>query len=171
MMEIRKLTIHDAEPFRRLRLEGLRNHPLAFGSSYEEEAARSMDEWRARLNKDPKESFVAGAWQGERLMGTVGFYRNEQRKLRHKGNVWGVYVDPEFRKSGVAAMLIRYVLQEAASLDGLSRILLAVQADNAGAIRLYETCGFAAYGKEPRALLVDGQYVDELFMALELETR
>jgi ribosomal protein S18 acetylase RimI-like enzyme len=171
MPEIRKLTEADAEAFRALRLEGLRRHPLAFGSSYEEEAARSLEEWKARLGRDAREAFVAGAWQGERLAGTAGFYRITQRKARHKSHIWGVYVDPEFRGMGVAGQLIRYVLQEAAMLEGLTRVLLTVQADNASAVKLYESCGFAAYGGEPKAMFFDGQYVDDLFMAYDFEAR
>lgn len=36
-MEIRKLTPEDAALYRTIRLEALRSHPEAFGSSYEEE--------------------------------------------------------------------------------------------------------------------------------------
>ena len=44
-------------------------------------------------------------------------------------------------------------------------IHLTVVADNAVARRLYEACGFAAYGVEARALKVDGRYLDEVLMA------
>lgn len=171
MIEIRKLTGNDAEAFRDLRLKGLRHHPEAFGSSYEEEEPRSLEEWRARLSRDARQAFVAGAWEGDVLAGTIGFYRNEQIKSRHKGNIWGVYVDSEHRRQGIAAKLLHYVLQEAAGLEGLTRVLLTVQADNEAAVRLYEAFGFTVYGREPKALFVSGRYVDESMMVCALEPK
>jgi hypothetical protein len=41
--KIVRLTAADAATFRELRLEGLREHPEAFGASWEEEAAQSVD--------------------------------------------------------------------------------------------------------------------------------
>jgi RimJ/RimL family protein N-acetyltransferase len=48
---------------------------------------------------------------------------------------------------------------------GLHRIELTVMAHNARAIRVYERHGFQVEGRRQQCLLVDGRYVDELYMA------
>jgi hypothetical protein len=44
---VRELGVADADAFRDIRLEALRLHPDAFGSSYEPEAAESFTRFRA----------------------------------------------------------------------------------------------------------------------------
>ena len=48
-MVIRRLTEHDVEEFRSLRLRALQEHPEAFGRSYEEESAEPIERMAARL--------------------------------------------------------------------------------------------------------------------------
>lgn len=53
------------------------------------------------------------------------------------------------------------------SLPQVSDIQLSVSEDHPHALKLYESYGFAVWGREPHALkLLDGVY-DELHMALE----
>lgn len=49
---IRRLRADDAEIWRDLRIECLTRHPAAFGASAEAEGARSLDLWRAGLERD-----------------------------------------------------------------------------------------------------------------------
>jgi RimJ/RimL family protein N-acetyltransferase len=53
-----------------------------------------------------------------------------------------------------------------ASAHGLHRLELTVMAHNRRAIGLYERSGFRAEGRRNQCLFVDGQFVDELFMAV-----
>jgi len=55
-----------------------------------------------------------------------------------------------------------------AAACGLHRLELTVMAHNTRAIRLYERMGFAVEGRRSECLLVDGQFIDELTMALLL---
>ena len=48
--------------------------------------------------------------------------------------------------------------------DHVEQIHLSVTAANKRAIGFYERLGFKAFGTEPRALKVDGVYIDELLM-------
>ena len=52
-MRIRLLTPEDALSFRELRLRALKDHPDAFGSSYEEAANLSVEETAERLKSSP----------------------------------------------------------------------------------------------------------------------
>ena len=65
----------------------------------------------------------------------------------------------------------RALLEEAtrwAAARGLRRIELNVMARNHRAIALYERAGFVREGRRAACLLIDGQFRDELYMALIL---
>ncbi|GGE70390.1 GNAT family N-acetyltransferase [Priestia taiwanensis] len=164
MIEIRCLQKADVEAFWKLRLEGLHNSPLNFGSSYEEVAARPFERVQETFLQQ-EDSFIIGAFEGDQLVGMMGFSRETGKKSLHKGTIWGVYVTEAKRGKGLAGLLLQMTLKHARQIDGLERILLTVSAHNEHAIRLYEKHGFVAYGKEPEALKVDGQYVDEIYMS------
>ncbi len=48
---------------------------------------------------------------------------------------------------------------------GYSRLDLTVMQHNERAKRLYESCGFEVEGLKRYSLVVDGEYVDELYMS------
>jgi RimJ/RimL family protein N-acetyltransferase len=160
---IRRLSTDDAGVYRELRLDGLRNAPTAFGSSYEAESKNTLEEFAERLNR----SYVAGAWLTGSLVGTAGFYRLDGLKTAHRGNIWGVYVRPDVRGHGVARALITDVL--AFARTQVQQVHLSVVTENESARRLYEALGFTFYGTEPRSLFVDGRYLDEHMMVLRFD--
>jgi RimJ/RimL family protein N-acetyltransferase len=55
-----------------------------------------------------------------------------------------------------------------AAAHGLHRLELTVMARNTRAIRLYERMGFSVEGRRSECLLIDGQFIDELTMAVIL---
>ena len=139
--------------------------PEAFGSTYEAEASRSDAQHAERLAS----SIVLGAYADDRIVGMLGCKQFDGAREVHKAFLWGFYVAPEHRRSGVASQLL------AASLDalpvGVEQVLLTVVADNRPAIALYERFGFRPYGTEPRSLKTSGVYVDEMLMVLFLADR
>ena len=88
-MELRVLQPDDAAAFRALRLAALRECPTAFSSSYEEECDIPLGQAAERLAPNENRA-VFGAFDEERLVGTLGIYRESQRKLAHKAVIWGV---------------------------------------------------------------------------------
>ncbi len=88
-------------------------------------------------------------------------------KMRHKGVLWGMYVRPEARGTGLAAALVERLLSEAQGI--VEEVRLAVVTTNEAAIRLYTRYRFKEYGIERRALKMDGRYYDELLMARFIE--
>jgi RimJ/RimL family protein N-acetyltransferase len=161
---MRRLGASDAADYRALRLEGLAGHPEAFGASWEDEAARPAAWFAERLERDA----VFGGWVGgdPGLVGVAGLLVPEAAKLRHKGVVWGMYVRPRARRTGMGAALLARVLDHARG--AVEEVRLSVVASNAAAVRLYAAAGFEAYGVERRALKVEGRHHDEVLMALRL---
>ncbi len=165
------MTVADAAAFWALRLEALRESPEAFGSAYEESVVRPLGEAEERLRSlSPHEgSFVlAAVAESGALLGMLGVRREEGMKVRHRAYVWGVYVRPEARGQGVARALLERALAQARAVPGLEQLHLAVVSENAAAMALYTSLGFTRYGVEPRALSVNGRYLDEVMMVLRL---
>jgi RimJ/RimL family protein N-acetyltransferase len=164
-MEIRVLTGRDASPCRLLRLEGLREFPTAFASSYDEESEIAVGTVAERM--EPSENgAVFGAVDEEGvLVGMVGIQRESRSKLRHKALIWGMYVTPAYRERGTGSRLLISVLDYAAtSMPGLRQINLWVNVKNASAIEIYRRTGFEPCGVERAFLMVDDEPQDLMHM-------
>lgn len=167
-MQIRPLTSADAAEYRALRLRALREHPEAFRSSYEEEVLKA-DEWSARrLAADGHGVFLGAFGADGVLIGTVGLQLEPRAKLRHQGQVIGMYVAPEHAHRGVGRALLDAVIARARALEPLEALTLTVTSSNEHALRLYRRAGFVECGREPRALKLDGRYYDKSLMYLAL---
>ncbi len=160
MHRTRLLSGADAAAFQALRLEALERHPTAFAAALEEEAGQSLEEVAARL----EEGAVFGAFVDGRLAGSAGFAQPERAKKRHKGVLWGVYVQAPVRSQGLGRGLVLRVIDHARSR--VLQLHATVATTNQAARQLYRQLGFRTYGLEPRGLRVGGQDVDQELMVL-----
>lgn len=172
-LDIRPLTEADAAIWRELRVRMLREHPDVFGSSYEEAVTWPVERFAARLREahGAPDSFLLGAFEDGRLVGSCGLAREPGLKDRHKAFIWGVYAAPEVRGSRVGRTLMEDAIRRAREIAGLEQLILAVAAHNEAARGLYASLGFETYGREPRALKLADRYVDEDLMVLWLGER
>ena len=86
-------------------------------------------------------------------------------QLREHIGVLGIALLPAYRHAGLGTELMRTVIQ-ASWQRRLTRLELTVREDNANAIALYESFGFAHEGVRRCAHCVDGAYYDGRAMAL-----
>jgi RimJ/RimL family protein N-acetyltransferase len=164
-ISIRQLTPADAAWYRSIRLAGLKESPEAFGSTFETEFTKPLAWFFARLS----DSVVFGAFHESRILGTAGFAGRSEQKEAHKGLLWGMYVRPQARGTGVAQRLVEAVIDYARPRVEL--VQLSVVVGNERARRLYARLGFVEYGIEKNALKHCGKYYDEILMAKELGPR
>ena len=160
--EVRRLSKLDAVSYRDLRPDGLLAHPEAFSASWEEEAAHSLAWFEDRLDRNV--IFGAGPTQASGLLGVVGFYVLDSPKQKHKGVLWGMFVRPDTRGTGLGRSLVARVIEHARQT--VEEVRLTVVATNTAAVQLYESVGFERYGLERRALKVGDDYHDDVLMTL-----
>lgn len=164
--EIRIIEEADAADFWNLRLRGLKEDPEAFGASYNDSVNMPLEDIRKRLAKT-EDNFVLGAFN-PKPCGMLGFFRRQGERARHKGFIWGVYVAPEARGTGLARRLMNECVERAKTMDGLEELILTVSVTQDAAMKLYESMGFKEYGHEVKALKQGDIYIDEKMMMLRL---
>jgi len=132
----------------------------------------SVETVAARLQSDSnRHNIVVGAFADGQLVGTAGFFREQAVKRRHKGRIWGVYVDQHWRGKGVGRQLLSELVQQVRAFPGLEQISLTVNAEQTAAKRLYASLGFEVFGHEPGALKLGETYIGEDHMVLRLAAR
>jgi ribosomal protein S18 acetylase RimI-like enzyme len=86
---------------------------------------------------------------------------------RHVLSIRGLAVDPARHRQGLGRLLIAAAAREATA-RGARRLTLRVLGPNVRARALYESCGFEVEGRLRKEFLLDGRYVDDVLMALDL---
>jgi len=168
LLRISVLQESDAHVFQQVRLDGLRSDPSAFGSTYDREVKFSLETISERI-KPSMDKFVLGAFGDDgNLIGVVAFVRETGMKTRHKGNIFGMYVVPEKRGTGLGRKLMGELIRRTREIEGLDQINLTVVTNNYNAKRLYQSLGFEIYGQERNALKYENQYYDDDLMVLWL---
>ncbi|MDQ0414002.1 ribosomal protein S18 acetylase RimI-like enzyme [Mesobacillus stamsii] len=165
-MEIRKLTGEDAESYRTLRLEALLKNPESFSSSFEDENGNEAAHYRERLENALTYTF--GAFDEDQLVGVVTLVPEGKVKLKHKANIFAMYVTPSQRIRGIGKALVKTAIQQATQLNSVEQIHLTVTSSNEPAKKLYASLGFKAYGIEKNAMRIEGTYYDDNLMVLFL---
>ena len=157
---LRRLLPEDAPAYRALMLQAYAEQPEAFTSSVAEREPLPLAWWATRLAADG----VLGALVDGRLAGVVGLRFNAAESTRHKGLLFGMAVASGQRRLGLGRRLVEAVCAEAAARPGLRLLQLTVSEGNLPALRLYQACGFQTYGREPMAVLRDGQAIAKLHL-------
>jgi len=138
---------------------------------------RYADEWTMtleqeaafiqRLRDDPK-ALMLGAFVDGRMAGTAVFQAvHPGDRARHRAGV-GISILRAYWNRGIGTAMMRALI-DAARTTSLEQLELSVVSTNESAIRLYQSCGFEAYGRHLRMMKYrDGTYADALLMMLDL---
>jgi ribosomal protein S18 acetylase RimI-like enzyme len=156
----------DSPDYLNLRREALVREPSAFGSSPGHDRFRTIEDVQQILAE--REQAIFGAFDSI-IVGAVGVRRLTRPKLRHKAELWGMYVRESHRRAGLGRRLLEAAIQFAREQDGVRQLHLTVTERAAPAAALYESLGFVVWGIEPAGLRIDGVDVAELHMVLGFE--
>ena len=135
MVLVRATALDDWQAMRDIRLEGLRDAPDAFGSTYARDAAFEPAEWHRRATRDG--SFFAFIPGLAEPAGLAGGYEEEPGVVE----LISMFVRPVARGHGVGEALVDTVVAWAKD-KGAASVHLWVTESNQPAVRLYERCGF-----------------------------
>lgn len=141
MLAIRRIRPREGVKLKGVRLNALLTDPDAFGSSHEGEVSRSAEEWEsvALQSSAGTTDFLAVAESGDEFVGTAGAFTPADEPDTRM--LYGTWVAPEVRSSGVGAKLVKAVV--AWSVAARARQLrLWVVIQNEPALSLYRGVGF-----------------------------
>ena len=135
-----RLVADDWQAYRAIRLAMLQESPSAFCSTHDDAVIYDEQLWKQRLT----DNVVLVAQVDGTTAGSVMF---SDRGAADPGDcsLNGMWVDPAFRRTGVAQALVHAVVAQARAA-GKRRVILHVVADNTAARALYEREGFVATG-------------------------
>jgi ribosomal protein S18 acetylase RimI-like enzyme len=168
-VEVRPLAAADAAEYHELRLRALREHPDVFTSSYEEDRLKPVAWAEARIvSNEAPHGFILGAFADGKLIGILGVSVEPRAKIRHKGEVFGMYVAPEHAGRGVGRQLMLECIRRARGVPTLEQLQLTVTESNTRARSFYEKAGFRSFGVERNAVKIGERYVHKCHMTLDL---
>ena len=166
-MSIRILGYKDATQYKDLRLQAINDSPTSFCSSYEQEEIYTLQETEHNI-RPQTDQFTLGAFDGQQLIGMVTFKRETNAKLNHKGRVMEMYVSPDMRNKGIGRAMLEELLRLLKESEGLEQLYLSVESTNIQVLELCKSLEFNQYATEKRAIKIDGNYYDELWMVKNL---
>ena len=113
-------------------------------------------------------ALMLGAFVQGRLVGAANFRPvHPGDRARHRAGV-GISILRRHWGMGVGTAMMQALI-EVAKKTSLEQLELDVVSTNEKAIRLYERCGFAEYGRHPRMMKHrNGTYADTILMMLDL---
>jgi ribosomal protein S18 acetylase RimI-like enzyme len=138
-MKTRRAASGEEALLRTLRLEALTLDPYAFGSTYERELARTVEDWRRWMS--PGVVFILEDAQGARGMVAAAHDPDDPAIV----DLMAMWVQPEARGSGGADALLAAVLGWARS-ERATAVRLQVVHDNQRARGFYERHAFKLTG-------------------------
>jgi len=160
MIEIKILLPERWEEAKRIRLRALQTDPIAFGSSYEEEVRLSEADWKSRM----KNAIFAVSKEEDRAVGTITHTFGDKIKGKHVARIFGVYVDPEYRRQGLGRKLMERALEVIRKNKEIVKVQLMVNQEQEVAIKLYKSFGFFVVGIMKKEIKFGGKFYDELIM-------
>jgi len=158
-VKVRRPGIGDEAVLRAVRLQALTDAPDAFGSTYERELTRTVEDWRRWLS--PGAAFILD--DGHAARGLVACARDATAPTIV--DLMAMWVHPMIRGSGAADALVAEVIAWART-EGAHRVRLQVVQENLRARRVYERHGFRVTGRT-RVRTRDGVIEGEMERAIE----
>ncbi len=164
-IEITELKADQSEHYKSLLMRGLKSDSDCFRIAPEDEQSAPFP------TLGQIDNFTLGARHNGKLVGIASFKRDgaSRRKLRHKGILFRIYVDREYRQMGIARKLIQQVIDRARQIPDLEQLTLTVIPTNKHAKTLYEKFGFRTFASEEKAIKWEGKYFNEDQMKLMLK--
>lgn len=162
MITIQKITSSEANGFASLTAK------LASQTKFmmREPSEANLTEAAAKLmivNVEKEDNFLYVAKKGKQVVGFMSATKGTFIRTKHLAYIV-VGILAEYSGQGIGQRFMDELNQWATG-QKLRRLELTVMTHNYNAIRLYEKNGFVKEGVKKDAMFIDGQFVDEFYMA------
>ena len=136
----------------------------------EENSFTAQEEARfLKARSESKNAIEIAAFVDGRIAGTAGIDPiDDKEKIRHRAD-FGIAIEKAYWGRGIGKALTLACI-ECAKQAGYLQIELEVVAENASAVRLYESVGFQEYGRNPRGFRARSGWQTLVLMRLELDS-
>jgi len=161
-ISVRPLGEEDWQQYRETRLTALRESPEAFAATVQEEEAFDEDFWRVRM----KRSARLLAERETSPLGVVSVGRSSDDNPK-TSELFGLWVSPEARGSGVASALVRAGANLARE-QGQTQLTYWVGSDNGRAVAFASGFGFRPTANRRPMRVKSEDDEDEVAMVLAL---
>ncbi|HET7304338.1 MAG TPA: GNAT family N-acetyltransferase [Segeticoccus sp.] len=159
-ISVRPLGEEDWAEYRRVRLDALQESPEAFVANYDDEQGYDEEFWRARMRRSRRLlAEVDGTPTGVVSVG-------RSRKNEEVGELFGLWVRPEARGTGVAWRLVEAGASQARD-DDRTHLVYWVGTDNGRGVAFASSFGFRPTDRR-RPMRVGGSEDGEEEMAMVL---
>lgn len=129
----------------------------------EEESLNDVEDEKREIKRIKREgSLYAVVDVSGDIAGVLILRRGNLRMNQHTVKV-RVWIAEDYRGKGLGTLLMEYGI-EWSKEAGVEKISLEVFNNNPRAIKLYEKLGFVTEGIRRKQYLMDGEYVDEVYM-------
>jgi ribosomal protein S18 acetylase RimI-like enzyme len=142
-MAVRGVQEEEWERARDLRLRAVADAPESFARSLEEEERLSESDWRERVAPTDSKVWLVETTDDDEFVGMAVGLVDDTSKTAY---LFGMWVEPGRRRSGIGKRLVETVI-EWARVRGAVRIELEVNEATRPAVALYQACGFAPTGQ------------------------
>ena len=122
-----------------------------------------------KARSESKNAIEIAAFVDGRIVGTAGIDPiGDKEKIRHRAD-FGIAIEKAYWGHGIGRALTLACI-ECAKQAGYLQIELEVVAENASAVRLYESVGFREYGRNPKGFRARSGWQALILMRLELDS-
>ena len=163
-MQVIELPVSRWKEFRELRLQALKNEPLAFADILSEAKIRPPKYWKSFLTASSKEQKIYFIEDNKKLVGMlrVGF---DIDKYKHMAEFTMMYVDAAHRGKGVGSLLMQKAM-DLIKQRKIVKVKLTVSEAQESARRLYEKYGFKVVGTFEKNVFYKGKYYADYRMEI-----
>ncbi|MFD2654570.1 GNAT family N-acetyltransferase [Gracilibacillus thailandensis] len=162
-MIIRTIKMSDAEKLANLIVEVEQSSQYMLLEPGERENSADKQLKMIKSVQDSNNSTILVAEENQQLLGYLFAFGGNSRRNRHIVYIV-VGVLAGYRGQGIGSKLFNQ-LDQWARLQNIRRMELTVATSNRSAVELYKKIGFEIEGTKRKALLVEGEYLDEYYMA------
>jgi ribosomal protein S18 acetylase RimI-like enzyme len=165
-ISVRTLGEDDWQDYRAVRLAALRESPEAFVATADEEESFDEDLWRERMRRSAR---LVAEREGRPVgVVSVGSAKSDDGSA---GELFGLWVRPEARGSGVATRLVKDGASLAAA-RGRSHLIYWVGTENGRAVAFASGMGFRPTDhRRPMGVVSEEDGEEEIAMVLALGNR